>query len=170
MGEGRAEREREKSEPGSRLWAASTELDVGLELTDHKIKTWAEVRCLTDWATQAPHALCILIVMTNFPSKHSHPFTSPPKICDSAYLLSPILDFLQLFICVYVLGNHRISCFICISLYEVENLFMCLQFFFFFFWKLLFLNLFWLWSLCVSYYFVVALCIYTNEKMSYLLF
>ena len=41
-------------EAGSRLWAVSTEPDMGLELTDCEIMTWAEVGRLTDWATQAP--------------------------------------------------------------------------------------------------------------------
>ena len=40
-------------EAGSRLWAVSTEPDVGLELTDCEIMTWAEVGYLTDWATHA---------------------------------------------------------------------------------------------------------------------
>ena len=43
-----------ESEAASRLWAVSTESDVGLELTDREIMTWAEVGRLTDWATQAP--------------------------------------------------------------------------------------------------------------------
>ena len=43
-----------ESEAGSKLWAVSTELDVGLELMSCKIMTQAEVRRLTDWATQAP--------------------------------------------------------------------------------------------------------------------
>ena len=43
-----------ESEAGSRLWAVNTEPDAGLELTNHEIMTWAEVRPLTDWATQAP--------------------------------------------------------------------------------------------------------------------
>ena len=43
-----------ESEAGSRLWAVSPEPDVGLELTDREIVTWAEVGRLTDWATQAP--------------------------------------------------------------------------------------------------------------------
>ena len=39
-GEGQREREREtKSEAGSRLWAVSTEPDVGLELMDCEIVT-----------------------------------------------------------------------------------------------------------------------------------
>ena len=42
------------SEAGSRLRADSTEPDVGLEPTTCEIMTWAEVRCPTDWATQAP--------------------------------------------------------------------------------------------------------------------
>ena len=37
---GGAEREEDKeSEAGSRLWAVSTELDAGLELTNHEIVT-----------------------------------------------------------------------------------------------------------------------------------
>ena len=53
---GGAEREGDtESEAGSRLRAVSTEADdVGLELTDHEIMTWAEVGSSTDWATQAP--------------------------------------------------------------------------------------------------------------------
>ena len=41
-------------EAGSRLWAVSTEPDVGLELTNCEIMTWALVGRSTDWATQAP--------------------------------------------------------------------------------------------------------------------
>ena len=55
---GGAEREgNTESEAGSRLWAVSTEPDVGLKLTDCEIMTWAEVRRLMGWATQAP--LCV---------------------------------------------------------------------------------------------------------------
>ena len=43
-----------ESEAGSRLWAISTEPDVGLELTDGEIMNWAKVRYLTDSATRAP--------------------------------------------------------------------------------------------------------------------
>ena len=43
-----------ESEAGSRLGAVSTGPDVGLELTNHEIMTWAEVGRLTDWATQVP--------------------------------------------------------------------------------------------------------------------
>ena len=50
--EGQTEGDTE-SKSGFRLWAVSTEPDVGLKLMNHKIMTWAEVRCLTDWATQA---------------------------------------------------------------------------------------------------------------------
>ena len=53
MGEGQREGDTE-SEAGSRLWVVSAEPDVGLKLTSHEIMTWAEVGCLTDWATQAP--------------------------------------------------------------------------------------------------------------------
>ena len=43
-----------ESETGSRLWAVSTEHNVGLESTKREIMTWAEVGCLPDGATQAP--------------------------------------------------------------------------------------------------------------------
>ena len=40
---GRAEREGDtESEAGSRLWAVSTEPDVGLKLMKHKIMIWAK--------------------------------------------------------------------------------------------------------------------------------
>ena len=55
MSGGGAEREGDtESKAGSRLWAVSTEPNVGLKLTDREIMTWAEVRRSTDWATQAP--------------------------------------------------------------------------------------------------------------------
>ena len=55
VSEGGTEREGDtESEAGSRLWAVSREPDVGLELTDRGIVTWAEVRCLANWATQSP--------------------------------------------------------------------------------------------------------------------
>ena len=47
-GEGGAE-----SEAGSRLWAISTEPDVGLEFTNHEIMTWVDIGRSTDWTTQA---------------------------------------------------------------------------------------------------------------------
>ena len=55
MSDGGAEQERDiESEAGSRLWVVSTEPDVGLETKSCEIMTWAEVRRLTDWATQVP--------------------------------------------------------------------------------------------------------------------
>ena len=59
VGEGQRKRETE-SELGSRLWAVITEPDQGLELLNHEIMTWGEVRCLTDWATQTPHRILCL--------------------------------------------------------------------------------------------------------------
>ena len=53
VGEGQREGDTE-SETGSRFWAISTEPHVGLELIDCEIMTWAEVRHLTNQATQAP--------------------------------------------------------------------------------------------------------------------
>ena len=58
---GRGEREGDtKSEAGSRLSAVSTEPNAGLEPTNCEIMTWAKVRRLTDWATQAPHGYLVL--------------------------------------------------------------------------------------------------------------
>ena len=55
MNGGGAEREGDTElEAGSRLWDISPEPDMGLELADREIVTWAEVGRLTDWATQAP--------------------------------------------------------------------------------------------------------------------
>ena len=59
LGEGQRERETHnlKKAPGF-----STEPDVGLELTNHEIMTWAEVRRLTNWATQVPPQTFNIIV------------------------------------------------------------------------------------------------------------
>ena len=46
--------EREGDTAGSRLWAVSTEPNVGLKPMNREIMTWVEVRRLTNWATQAP--------------------------------------------------------------------------------------------------------------------
>ena len=57
MSRRRAEREGDtESEPGSRLWVVSisSEPDTGLKPMNHEMMTWAEVRRLTDWATQVP--------------------------------------------------------------------------------------------------------------------
>ena len=43
-----------ESQAGSRLWTVSTEPDMGLKLTDHKIMAWAKVGSSADWATQVP--------------------------------------------------------------------------------------------------------------------
>ena len=51
--EGQRERKTE-SEAGSRLWPVSTEPDVGLELTNCEVMTWAKFGPLTNWATQVP--------------------------------------------------------------------------------------------------------------------
>ena len=65
MSGGGAEREGDaESEAGSRFWAVSTEPNVGLEVTDHEIMIQAEVRRLTDWATQAPLDNFLSIVMS----------------------------------------------------------------------------------------------------------
>ena len=47
------DREDRESKVGSTL--ISTKLDMGLELRNCEIMTWAEVRCSTDWAMKEPH-------------------------------------------------------------------------------------------------------------------
>ena len=55
MNGGGAKREgNTESEAGSRLWAGSTEPDLGLISVNREIMTWAKVGRLTNWATQAP--------------------------------------------------------------------------------------------------------------------
>ena len=64
---GGAEKETE-SEAGSRLWAVSTEPNTGLELTNRKTMTWADIGRITNWATQVPCAglfYSILWIMFN---------------------------------------------------------------------------------------------------------
>ena len=50
-----------ESEAGSRLWPVSTQPNAGLELTDYEIMTWAKVGRLTDWATQAPRKIILIL-------------------------------------------------------------------------------------------------------------
>ena len=51
---GVAERDEDTdSEAGPRLWVVSTEPNAGLKFKNHETMTWAKVRRLTDWATQA---------------------------------------------------------------------------------------------------------------------
>ena len=78
-GEGQREREGDtESEAGSRLWAVSTEPNMGLELTDREIMTWAEDGQPTDWVTQVPlpahfwqsYCLLIFVIPSFFPFKH----------------------------------------------------------------------------------------------------
>ena len=56
LSRGGAERETHthRFEAGSRLWAVSTVPNAGLEFMNGETMTWAEVGCLTDWATQVP--------------------------------------------------------------------------------------------------------------------
>ena len=69
MNGGGAEREGDtESKAGSRLWAVSTEPDVGLKPISREIMTWPEARHPTNWATQAPSHIVFLIAY--FPCSH----------------------------------------------------------------------------------------------------
>ena len=86
---GKGQRERHihtESETGSRLWAVSTEPDVGLEPMNPETMTWAKVECLTDWATQAPlhPALCLRFTHVDargYNLPHSPPYNIPLRGC-----------------------------------------------------------------------------------------
>ena len=53
-GRGREREGHTESEAGSSLWAVSTEPDMGFELTNREIMTWAKVEHVTNWGTQTP--------------------------------------------------------------------------------------------------------------------
>ena len=72
-----------ESEAGFRLWAVSTEPNIGLELTNREIMTWVEAGHLTDRATQAPQQCNI------FKSK------GQIRILVSKELISPEPQFLK---------------------------------------------------------------------------
>ena len=65
MGEGQREGDTE-SEAGSRVWAVSTESDMGLEPTNHEIVTWAKVGHLTDWATRRSYLISFFNICFSF--------------------------------------------------------------------------------------------------------
>ena len=69
QGQGGAERKEGDTEleAGSRLWADSTEPDMGLKLTNREIMTSAEVRRSADWATQVPLELFLKIIVAFIP-------------------------------------------------------------------------------------------------------
>ena len=55
VSQGGADREGDtESKASSRLWAVTSEPDVGLEPKNREIMTWAEAGGLTDWTTQVP--------------------------------------------------------------------------------------------------------------------
>ena len=54
QGRGREREEDMESEAGSRLWAVSTEPDMGLESMSCEMVTWTKVGRLTNWPTQVP--------------------------------------------------------------------------------------------------------------------
>ena len=55
MSRGGAEKEGDtESKADSSFWADSTEPNVGLELKNLEIMTWAKVGCFNNWATQEP--------------------------------------------------------------------------------------------------------------------
>ena len=49
-----AQREGDRGSKLGSVLTAESHCDAGLKLTNHEIRTWAELGCLTDWATQAP--------------------------------------------------------------------------------------------------------------------
>ena len=60
------EGERRRHRIRSRLQALTCQHRVRLEPTNHETMTWAEVRHLTDWATQAPQNNCVWCTVCTF--------------------------------------------------------------------------------------------------------
>ena len=57
-------------EGGQRIWSGictDSDSNVGLEPMNYEIKTWTEVRCSTDWPTQAPLDLIIFEGVMKYP-------------------------------------------------------------------------------------------------------
>ena len=61
VGEGQRKRRRERIP--SRLCTASAKPNSGLKPTNYEIMIWAEVRCLTGWATQVHHDFVFLFII-----------------------------------------------------------------------------------------------------------
>ena len=97
---GEAEREGDtESEAGSSLWAVSTEPDEGLKPMSHEIMTWAEVRYLTDWATQVPPLMTFHVLLTIcIPSMGK---------CLFINILCPFLNFLNIYLLLRKRGRQR---------------------------------------------------------------
>ena len=53
-----------ESEADSRLWAVSTEPDMGLELINYEIMTWAKVGHSINWVTQVPLRFYFKVIST----------------------------------------------------------------------------------------------------------
>ena len=68
--------ERGRQIPKQGLHADSSEPNEGLGLANREIMTWAEVRCLTDWATQVP-----LIIFKEELFKLESQYTKEHKQC-----------------------------------------------------------------------------------------
>ena len=74
-----------ESKAGSRLWVVSTKRDMGLELMNHEIMTWPEVRHLNNWATQAPHPLIYFVKWSHIKwSTYTYIYAYHTHICGGA--------------------------------------------------------------------------------------
>ena len=74
MWEGEGHRERETQNPKQAPGSELSEPNAGLELMNHEIMTWAEVGCLTDWATYVPRAQWFLKCPTDLSIVRRDPF------------------------------------------------------------------------------------------------
>ena len=90
-GRGRERKAGTESKAGSRLRAVSTDPHMGLELKNYEIMTWAEVRHLIDWATQAPLEYALFFFFFKFINFYTYhgAQTQYPEIKSHGPLMKP---------------------------------------------------------------------------------
>ena len=123
LGRGR-ERGIHRIRAGSRLWAISTEPDLGLELTDLEIMTWAKVGWLSDWATQVPLICVFLSLMSLTMSSALSLFVlisvSSSFLWQFCVFFCFFLEFYQFMLSLFLLPRH----------FFLEFLYLCFVIFF----------------------------------------
>ena len=139
MGEGQREGGRHRIWSNSRLRAISTEPHMGLQLTNRKIMSSAEVRHFTDWATQVPQMTSLLMychkLSSNLTLHHSACVIPLISSSHSGLLSSHIITRRRVSTTRYLEKDHIyitriiVYCYKCsiLLLVIVVNFFLCLN-------------------------------------------